>query len=84
MEREIQNNVDLMLSARDLNKRFELVSEKYRHVLSETERLQELLRWQRFFGYETNATEFFEKLDRGICPAGALHRDSTDRSGQSH
>jgi hypothetical protein len=64
MEREIQRNVDLIASARDLNKRFEVVSKKYQHVLAETRRLQELGKWQRFFGYESNAAEFFEKLDR--------------------
>ena len=64
MEREIQRNVDLMASARDINKRFELVTKKYRQALAETRRVQELAEWQRFFGYERNAAEFFEKLDR--------------------
>jgi len=64
MEREIQKNVELMASARDLNKQFELVSEKYQDVLVETKRLQDLVKWQGFFGYETNAIEFFERLDR--------------------
>jgi hypothetical protein len=64
MEREIQKNVELMTSARDLNKRFELVSREYQQVLADTKRLQDLVKWQRFFGYETNAIEFFERLDR--------------------
>lgn len=71
-EREIQRNVDLMASARNLNKRFELVSKKYQQVLGETRRLQELMKWQRFFGYETNATEFFERLDRKTVPNGRV------------
>jgi hypothetical protein len=70
MEREIQKNIDLMASARDLNKRFERVSKKYHQVIGETRRLQELGKWQRFFGYEANATEFFERLDRKAVPNG--------------
>jgi hypothetical protein len=63
-ERQIQLTHDLLADSKLLCERFEAASIKYHRAVRQTYELLAYRRWQKFFGEEPNAVDFYNKLEK--------------------